>query len=358
MSQQTNPDLIKKALQRVKSYIKNQDYDKARALLLKINHPKRDEWLNSLDSIAKRKRDDDAPKPWNPDWWAGMTFVTSPLITSFVLAWNWRRFGKKGWVLPTMAVPILFMLAIFGSLFAIIVYYDTDAFEQQSWIIWLGVLAILGIANSTFPFIIAGRQSKALKLMEEKGRRAMLAHHYDWKRGMFIWLTQISLACIVVLGVAWYSSNQTNDPGIYNDGWIAGEYPSGWSTFDVDTIPSCNAEHIDCHIYTQSRYGDSGVLIAEVKGGVRNTGEFANAIWMNTPADNRVDRGIYSISGISGNYVTYIDSTDGEEAYVTNIVVTSRNQILYIGILSSSEAVRDEHWEDIQVILHSIVWTP
>ncbi|MEO1286875.1 MAG: hypothetical protein AAFV93_03845, partial [Chloroflexota bacterium] len=124
MVEQTPNHIIKRVLTRAKEHVQDGNYDLARALVSKINHPKRDDWLANINAQEKNigkvkpKAKNDAFKAptLGPNWWAAMSIIMSPLISSIVLGWGWRRYGRKQWVLPTIVMTLMLLGLFIGTL--------------------------------------------------------------------------------------------------------------------------------------------------------------------------------------------------------------------------------------------------
>ncbi|MEL6525974.1 MAG: hypothetical protein AAFQ07_09720, partial [Chloroflexota bacterium] len=108
--------MSKLALQQAKQYIAQQDYERARAIIENIDHPKRADWLQRIDVLERQQAVDVLPKPTNPHLWSWLSIIITPLISTLVLAWNWRRLKKPAWMWVTIFGWIVIVCGTVGSI--------------------------------------------------------------------------------------------------------------------------------------------------------------------------------------------------------------------------------------------------
>jgi hypothetical protein len=348
----TDNTQMRNAFNEVKQAIAAKEYDKARNLLLQIDHPKRDEWLARLEQSAQRQRVDKQPKPWNPNWISSMSIVMTPLVSSIALGWNWRRFGKKDWVLPTIIGYFIVLILLITS-FMVIPAIAKPVSNSGLYMLYFSPVLILAMFHFLYPIYIGGRQAGAYKLIQEKGVQAGFTHQYDWGKGTVFYIAQsLVIALCIALWIGYQQRPQT-----FDDGWVQVTYPGHWKTIELSGLPFCTDEdsNAECRFAVQKgSYGSVGLIVSSLDvNGTGEAKELGESFWqivLDDPAYEPIARDVYSFAGMDGYYVTY----SGESYYGTDIFVVDDSGVLYVRISSYSKEVMTENWEQIETILQTI----
>lgn len=351
----TDEKQVRDVLQQVKQYITAKEYDKARELLLTIDHPKREEWLQRLAQSKQQQKADNRPKPWNPGWFSAMAIIMTPLVSSFILAWNWRRFGKKEWVLPTIMgyIAILTVLITsFGILPNLAGRFEGTVLAQRYFA--AAIIVLLAMANFFYPFYIGGQQGRAYKLMQQKGLDAALSYQYNWGRGTLFYIGEILIFGIGTLLFVWYQAQ----PQTFDDGWFQVTYPGNWEAVEVSELEQCRGNtYLDCRLVIQKgTYSGIALLVASIDTNNTSPGtaaELGKFYWQSleeNPDFEPLAQDRYQFAGLDGYYVTYLNDT----YRLTDIFVVDGVEILYISISGYSEKSLADSWEQIEDILNSI----
>jgi hypothetical protein len=346
---------IRAILNQTKQYVAAKEYDKARELLLQIDHPKRDQWLERLEQSKRQQKMNSRPKPWNPGWISTMSFVMTPIVSSLLLAWNWRRFDKKEWVLPTILGYIAILALLIASFFAVfktVAQSGTLDMGQRFFVV--GIMVLLGMANVLYPFYIGGQQGGAYKLIEQKGFDAGRSYQYRWGRGTIFYVAEILVFGLGTLFYVWYQ----NQPQTFDDGRIQVTYPGNWETIELNEIQQCNTStYMQCRFAIQKGSYSSIAIVGALldtsntaPGTASDVGKFFWQSLSEDPNFEPLTHDSYQFAGLDGYYVTYLNNS----YYVTDIFVVDGVDILYISISSSSEEATQESWGQIEGILNSI----
>ncbi|MEL7435116.1 MAG: hypothetical protein AAFN11_14310, partial [Chloroflexota bacterium] len=328
MAEQSQADIMmKRKMSAIKKHIQAEEYDQARKLLITLDHPKREEWIQRIDGMQRKEKNHSAPKPWNPAWWASMSFIITPLIASIALGWNWRKFGKKGWVLPTILGSILLLGVSIGAVVGFFMLIPESNFDVYNttflYAVIIGITVVTAF-NFGYPFFIAGRQKKALKLLNEKGHAALSGYRYDWGWGVLMWFGNVLLFVGMGMAMFWFNAPKADT---FDNGWIAVDYPGGWQQIELSSEPLCQNDFIECHLVMESRFDGIAIFFFEPSDELNVTSSrvFADAMWANLYTQDT--RGEYSLNGMNGQYVR---GNLDENYFSQQMVFRAYDDLLYI----------------------------
>lgn len=261
-----------KYLQIAQHYINKHDYARARTILQKLDHAQARKLLREIDRIApeaapvsakpvkassaheyddfetfllededekpKRKpKTDEASytqKPFNPGVWLLVGFFTTTLITNIVLAFNWRRLGKREWFAETLVLGIGLPIALVALLIALFVAYFRGSYAAMP--LLLGVTTLVSGLNLAFTFGLVGLQTRARRLWEQDDIHGMLHYEYPLKAAFAL---SAILTLVVALG-GYLNYKGMVEYGTYTDGAITLTYPPGWQLTACE--PSASSE--------------------------------------------------------------------------------------------------------------------
>jgi|GEM_PF-3241113 len=345
--------MIEQKLERVKSYIANKEFDNARAILETLNHPKRGEWLDRVDSIQRQHAVDQVAKPMNPGILSFFTFILTPFVSILLLAFNWRRFEKKSWMWWTILVPILLVAAGVG-IWAAMIFAELYRYINLTLLtrIAVGVVFFIFILIFDFPFLIATQQGKAYQLIKQKNIYAAYSYPYRWFGAIVVWLI---ISAVLALGLTWTATSQ---PETYSDGWISLTMPFGWDADDDDI--SCDDYGEDCHVLITPASWQLRVIFYDASWlEMFDTSEkMADVVWewLEDNDYEQVSNEEIMIQGYEANMVAYTDP-DGTWHYV-DIYITHDDNFLLIIIEGENQTLVENNWNDVINILETMEWTP
>jgi hypothetical protein len=345
---------MRRALNRVKQYIAAKDYAKAKALLKRIEHPKQAQWLAQVETAERQYIEQQRPKPWDPSWISSMSIVMTPIIAGFILAWNWRRFGKGAWGISSALLQAGFFFGIFIFGYAIF-SQNPQGFSQDLNFMFMLISPVVALAvfNFSFPFFIGWQQGRAFKRFKEKGYEAMKAYDYQWGRRTALYVTVTLLIAASIMGYIYYSLQPKN----FEDEAIALTIESGWSEQSMRDFEHCGVDGRTCHLYIrQGRYGTEMSFQLQVTDWETGSSkELGTWIWDNiqdTDGYTPIGHGSYRLGEMDGYYLSY-SNNDG---YVyKDLVFAFGDSYLYITIAANSEESLNDDWDDIEAMLNTLV---
>lgn len=336
----------------LKQLIANKEYDRARSLLMRSNHPKRDEWLAKLDQVSKREQTDKLPKPWDPGWISGMVIVMTPVIASLSLAWNWRRMGKSGWALPTALSYVLIIAALIAS-FAVMSATGNGRLDSTTLNLPMYLILLIATFNFSYPFFIGRMQAAAYKSFKERGQLAMRSHTYRWGSNILVYIGSMLL---VSLAFSMYFISQSQ-PRTFTDGTVSLTLPARWRDQPISDVPICHDGHLTCHVFLSlGSYGASQILFATVSDdlGWESPQVYSNSVWYGVDSDpnfNPLESGVSTINNQPAYFVKY-SSTEGY--FYIDYALQGPTRVLYISVSGYSEAGVEENWAAIDAVLQSL----
>lgn len=347
-----NSDASRALVTLLKQLIANKEYDRARSLLMRSNHPKRDEWLAKLDQVSKREQIDKLPTPWDPGWISGMVIVMTPVIASLSLAWNWRRMGKSGWALPTALSYVLIIAALIAS-FAVMAASGNGRLDSTTLNLPMYLILLIATFNFSYPFFMGRMQAAAYKSFKERGQLAMRSHTYRWGSNILVYIGSMLL---VSLAFSMYFISQSQ-PRTFTDGTLSLTLPARWRDENTSAMSNCQDGQLTCHVLvTLGSYGSSQILIATVNGdaGWEAPEVYANGLWYGADADPNftpLESGVSTINNQSAYFVKYT-STEGH--FYIDYALQGPTRVLYISVSGYSEAGVEGNWAEIDVVLQSL----
>jgi hypothetical protein len=249
-----------KYLQIAQHYINKHDYTRARTILQKLDHAQARKLLREIDRIApeaapvaakpvkasaaqeyddfetflaedepekpkrKPKLDESSytQKPFNPGVWLVIGFFTTTLVTNIVLAFNWRRLGKREWFAETLVLGIGLPIALVALLIALFVAYFRGSYTALP--VLLGITTLVSGLNLAFTFSLVGLQSRARRLWEQDDIHGMLRYEYPLKPAFAL---SAILTLFVALG-SYLNYKGMFEYATYTDGTMTLAYPPGW----------------------------------------------------------------------------------------------------------------------------------
>ncbi len=184
----------------------------------------------------------------NPSWYASMSFVMTPLISSLVLSYFWRRLGKPSWMWISMAFAILLPIVGLGGAF--ILARNVPPALQVSLIlggagVWYG-----------YAFALASVLEGPYQKWHQGGKEALVNYPYKWGRGALIGVGTVAAAAIlgVVLNVT------QPGPQKFDHDLMSMTYPPSWTVGDMNKLQSCTSDS-ECFAWLyEKRFGYSNIV--------------------------------------------------------------------------------------------------
>lgn len=347
---ESNTDATRALLAQVKQQIASKNYDQAHWLLLRVDHPKREQWLAQLEKMRQEDEQEKYPKPWNPFTVAALGMIISPIIATLVLAWNWQHMGKGRWVWPTVISGVLILFAFITPL-TLIGAVDTSGGVFDGPIITYFVAGVFALANRFFPAFISMLQMPVYKAYQQGGLRAGRAQKLNWIRATSLYMGMVLL---IVAGIAIFSISRLQ-PREFNDGLLAVTIPAGWQEYNVNEADVCDDGYLTCHLLLAQ--GPSHMIlfarINQVDAWMSLT-EFMDNYWnrlLDNPKLDPFTSGSYTVNGLDGQFIIY-SSTDG--IHFSDLVVRVDSEFWYISAITDEENPENDPWRDLDKMLRSI----
>lgn len=266
MSQTTKQKMLS-----ARSLIETQQYQDAYELLLTVDHPKAQEWIERLQPKLEVSEDDayvpkkgkGVPmlKPWNPkNFYFFYIWGIIGIIANFVLSFNWKRLGRPKWVLPSLALSVGLPVFILAVTIGLLLTGTTSGVTESTPFIVLGFICAI-VTFYVFSFSLPYIQSSAYKVWEKQGNQALLEHDYNLKRVLLI-DTLISIVVIMLLGG--YVIYLTV-PVEYESDFIRLDYQRTWDIENHSEFEECSYEWIQCEIIlSESKYVYTGLMVQRI----------------------------------------------------------------------------------------------
>ncbi len=190
--------------------------------------------------------------PWNPDQFGAYLLLISPIVAGIVYALNWRRLGKREWVLPTLALTVLLPLGLIGILIL-------AAFRLELLLPVILVFALLWIGASYGLTIGLGiLQRGAYKHWSEGGDLA--DYTYNIGRAALISVL-ITGGVVAVASVVAYVQLR---PNTFESDDLVITYPSEWAVQNIADIPQCQGQNFECVlVLADARFGFTWITVGK-----------------------------------------------------------------------------------------------
>mgnify|MGYP000441950811 CR=1 FL=1 len=304
----------------------------------------------NMDSFETQFKAKQKKAPMNPGTLKWLTFLLTPLISSFLLAFNWRRLGKKSWmwwtILSTVLMLPLGIITLIGMVFADF-YFGLPVSRSAGMMIGTAMTFIMLFCS--FPFMIADQQEKALMQMRNE---EVQNYPYRWLKPIMTWFL---IAAITSSAIMWIGTWQTTE---YSDGWIRIDMPFEWDSYD--SFWTCEDYSDGCRVIMSSMLSEMRIVFQD--GGwvedYETNQEMADAMWEWLPETEyeRVTRDVTIIQGHKAYWISY------DDPYSTwhniEIYIMDGDDILYITVEGASRRMVENNWDGVMEILETMDWTP
>jgi hypothetical protein len=118
-------------------------------------------------------------KPWNPQILLAITFFLYSIVAGLAFAFNWRKFGKPQWTIPTAALAIAIPVIGFGVA-AGVIFVNLEDNSDQVW----PMIPLFFAAGINFGYIFAlwYLQNAPYQNFQKTGDvAALLNHQYNFR---------------------------------------------------------------------------------------------------------------------------------------------------------------------------------
>ncbi|MBI1282187.1 MAG: tetratricopeptide repeat protein [Anaerolineaceae bacterium] len=303
----------------------------------------------SLPSVTAKDR---PAGSLNPSWYAGMSFVMTPFISSLVLSYFWRRLGKTSWMWISMAFAILLPLVGLGGAF--ILARNAPPNLQFSLIlggagIWYG-----------YAFALASVLEGPYQKWHQGGKEALVNYPYKWGRAALVGMGTVAAA--VILGTVLTITQP--GPQKFDHELMSLTYPPNWTVGDTNKLQSC-ATDSECFAWLyEKRYGYSNILFGRFHLTSTNTAASVERFtWNNLSRQNEGMtlelRDTVQISGMEAARRFYFypsnDPAYTEKVYGMQIYLVRGEYAYFISEWSANKGIFNENKTAIDQILSSYV---
>jgi hypothetical protein len=367
------PEQTKERLVKAGELMKRQQYDEARTILEKLDHPKAAEWLARLDNIAPT----DAPATSLPTAMAGSSPVKlkqKPLdvplpdtppedpfslmprrigsapFALFNLASNWNRLGKPVWGTITTIVAGVIFLALLGSGAFWLLTFKEPVIPMQT---MYGLLLGLAIANLSFPYMIAILQSGAYRCWQQGDVRGMLEYRYPVALpGGWVGLMVVAFIVTNIVGQAQFA------PQVFSNNEITFSYPAAWKNRAIAQSSFCQElyEGQTC-LQSITRGAFVSFLMVDELSGPFHLETADRLIWEDLAAASYKMDGTATTMTIDNHpaILRRYFLEDGQRYEMQLLVVHSNNQRLFFIIgTAKTKGIMDEYWHEVEQIMENL----
>lgn len=297
------------------------------------------------------------PLPWSPYWVVRLSTVTIiPLLAGFILAWNWRRFGKSEWVLPTLLTYLVLLIPLLFCWYLVVQdspppMIDPDLYKLILW----GIFAFILSLNAGFLILIgANKQGKAYHVLQTSGYRAMLDYDYRWKFAFPKPTIPLITLIVLIVGIVAYFFQ----PKTFDNEAMHLSYAFSWIVSKTDNIEQCRASDMHCHLLIHADNEDRIALLfatINLDEAFQDSQALGNYMWTNWFPSldvHLIDHGVYTIAGLDAHYIHYTAPDSGH--YFMEIVVDLDHAYFDITISARSQASMDRRWREIENVLQGL----
>lgn len=357
--------MSKLAIEQAEMYLTQGKYDKARQSIEKIaDVDKRNMLLQRADDLEQKNKSENIPEPRNPRTLVVATFIFTPLITIFLIAFNWGRLGKKEWVWRTIfgwfGVLILGVLGVAGLIFLGVYAYMSIVLNGM---FLYGTIVALAIWLLFYPLMIIGQQERAYNVYNANRKRGMGAIsnlNYSLMPSLSVLLF---LAILSGFGFArWLYSDDLG----YKDGVIDVDYPFGITVNDDNSSDDYHCDDFGegCRIVMDDIYGNLTFVFFDehwVMDEASDLDGMADAMWQYaheaediTPIAKEIVM-VNQQMRYDARSITYDE--DGLHV-IQYFIEDSANNNLFIMVWGLDERSITVNQNIIQNLLDSLIFTP
>lgn len=307
---------------------------------------------NPADFAPEPQPELPAGKPSNPMLLAFLSFILTPIISSLLLAFNWRRLGRGGLVVPTLVFMLLVMGIAGGAAAYLILNYPVPADWQLDIPVALG--AMLGYAIS-YPYGIALAQTAAYRRWRsDNDVRGMLN-----RRPRFFISMVVTVLLTWVGGMAGgmlYLSLFT--PMNYEDERLSLDFPQQWVMVDPDNVAQCQTEDLRCLLIL--RRDNVDFFLREFDLSREATpDEVEQVFWQSMEQMDgvrlisRTERVIDGQEAVE-RLISQVDAETDERIYAQQIYIVDGMTVLEISALSTGEAAFNRNRNAVEDLIEAI----
>ena len=288
----------------------------------------------------------------NPSWYASMSFVMTPLLSSLILSFFWRRLGKPTWMWISMAFAILIPVVAIGGA-VILARFVPSALQA---------VLILGGAGAWygFSFALASLIEDPYQKWHQGGKEAIADYPYKWGRAALIGVGTV-VAAMILGGVL----NATRPgPQKFEHQLMTMTYPPSWTTGDVSEVKSCKKQ-LECFAWLyEKRFGYSNILFGRFSlKAVTSATNVEHDTWNNLTRQNSAltieTRDTIQISGLEAARRFYFypstNPKDTDLNYTMQIYMVRGQYAYYISAWSANKGIFEEDKSAIDGMLNSFV---
>jgi len=369
------------AMEQAKTHIKAGNYDKARRVVDRYtSDEERTKLLKQIDVIEQRngtpkqtsasienkpkrkqKPKETAEKPISPGCLFWVSFVISPIVAMFGIAYNWRRLGRKSW----MWVTLLTWLGVMGlgiaaafsvGMLGLMGQLDTTLSLQLA--IGIGVFALFCFA--VVPYLLTYLQSLSYKVYQNDGLAAAWQYRYPMKSAL---VGFIVVAMIAGFGmVTWLFSEENT----YSDGYVEITYPFGMANDENRPLDlyECSDIGDHCIVLIDDFFENFSIIIMDglwVQDKADDLDSMSDLMWQfahETKDNVPITRYELTINDSVGYDARAIEFTT-EGWYIIHYFIEDRNgNQLFIMAEVQDEMTMHTNRATIDKVVNSIIFTP
>jgi hypothetical protein len=238
----------KEKLQNASELIRLKQYDKARKILLTVNHPTATVWLKKIDALKQEEKLPDFPliptpsniqpppsigRPWDPSGIMMAGMVTMWTVAGFGYGLNWRNLGKPQWGWNTILafVGILTFMFAFG---AVGYYALRSAHLLGTQVSILGLAVVLGLNLGLVGGLHSMQQGAYKVWKRNESPRALMNYEYDFAGALLIILL---FPTVFVIGAFVFVLPHAAAP-VYNNNALGFSYSNNFVSSDCPATQS------------------------------------------------------------------------------------------------------------------------
>lgn len=289
-----------------------------------------------------------------PSWFAGMSFIMTPVVSGLIMSYFWRRVGKPSWMWLSMLLAILVPVVAFGS--AILLLR----------VIPLGVgqfLVLMGAAGVSYGFVFAlsSLLEGAYQTWHREGTEAAANYPYNWTRAALIGGGVFAGA--LALGSVIYFTRP--GPQTFNHPRIAVTYPAGWKVGDLTQVKDCKTDSECFVLLYEGQFGYSGVLIGRFRlTDPAPSASVERTTWINLQQQNAgivlESRDSLQVGGLDAARRFYFSppaqsSQSSDMEYVMQIYIVRGQDAYFVSAWGKTKPIFEENRAAIDSIVNSLV---
>lgn len=309
-----------------------------------------------LVTDKEKRKNNNLIKPINPQILGWLTLVLTPIITSLLLAFNWRRFNKSySWVLVTLFVWITVPILIFLIAVVIATFAESTGANILLWARITFIIAAFGFfCGFFFPMMIAGRQNVIYHRMKEDNTLLESEHSYDWEHGIAIW-SSVALIFSILFGLLGYSDPYRPT----SNGRIEVTVPFGWGLNNEEDLRYCRLGFNECHLTASTSNNSLLVIFAEYNArNGDNSPQIATEFSLERVTKSSDFRFVTRETLMIGSNTAFMIVYEKDDMQFFEIFMQRNSTNLFVFIESRYERLLDNNWDDIIDMLHSVVVFP